>query len=68
MTTSVLNVEGMSCAHCQKAVEKALKTLDGVQEAAVNLDDGTVTIEHDTGVISADGLKKSIREVGYDVK
>jgi len=67
LSTSVLNVEGMSCAHCKKAVEKALKTLDGVQEAMVNLDAGTVTIEHDPGVISGDRLKKTIKEAGYEV-
>lgn len=68
LSTSVLNVEGMSCPHCKKAVEKALKTLDGVQAAQVNLDSGAVTIEHDNAVISAEGLKKTIREAGYDVK
>ncbi|MFZ5641859.1 MAG: copper chaperone CopZ [Bacillota bacterium] len=68
MTTSVLNVEGMSCAHCKKAVENALKTLDGVDGAEVNLDKGTVTIEHDNNVVSAEGLKKTIREAGYEVK
>lgn len=67
MSTSVLNVGGMSCAHCKKAVEKALQTLDGVHSAEVNLDAGTVTINHDSGVISAEKLKNTIRDVGYDV-
>lgn len=68
MSTSVLNVEGMSCTHCKNAVEKALKTLDGVQAAEVNLERGAVTIEHDDAVINAEGLKKTIRDAGYDVK
>lgn len=67
MSTSVLNVGGMNCAHCKKAVEKALQTLDGVQAAEVNLNAGTVTIEHDDGVISESKLKNTIRDAGYDV-
>ena len=68
MSTSVLNVEGMSCAHCKRAVENALKTLDGVQDAVVNLDAHTVTIEHNPGEVTTDSLKNSIRDAGYEVK
>ncbi|HNZ83650.1 MAG TPA: heavy metal translocating P-type ATPase, partial [Sedimentibacter sp.] len=31
----ILEVEGMTCGHCKKAVEKALKAVDGVDDALV---------------------------------
>lgn len=68
MATSVIHVEGMSCNHCKMAVEKALKTIDGVQEAAVDLAAKTVSIDHDPSVITEEGLKKTINDAGYEAK
>ncbi len=39
-----LNVQGMSCKHCSGAVERALREVDGVSEAAVNLEKGRVVV------------------------
>ena len=33
----MLKIEGMTCAACSKAVERACKKIDGVQESSVNL-------------------------------
>ncbi|WP_418791165.1 heavy-metal-associated domain-containing protein [Phosphitispora sp. TUW77] len=67
MATTVLNVGGMSCNHCKMAVEKALKTLDGVQNANVDLDTKKVSIEYNPAGIDEAGLKKVIADAGYDV-
>ena len=32
MNTTTLNVTGMTCAHCEKAVERAIKQLDPAAE------------------------------------
>ena len=37
MENVTLNVEGMSCGHCVKAVEGSVGKLDGVVEVKVNL-------------------------------
>ena len=34
----VIEVEGMMCAHCQMHVQKALAAVEGVSEAAVDLE------------------------------
>jgi copper chaperone len=34
-----LNVEGMSCSHCEKAVKKAVGAVDGVIGVSVELND-----------------------------
>ena len=36
--TLLLKLDGLSCAHCQAAVQKALETVDGVKKAQVSLD------------------------------
>jgi len=45
--TQTLPVEGMTCASCVLRVEKALKNVDGVQEANVNLATEKVTLKYD---------------------
>ncbi|PLV59058.1 cation-translocating P-type ATPase [Thermotoga sp. KOL6] len=59
-------VTGMTCATCAKTVEKALKKLDGVKFAAVNLATSTGFIVAEREV-SFDEIKKTVEEVGYGV-
>lgn len=63
--TQILKVEGMNCAHCRANVEKALAAVEGVKSVAVNLSDGTATVE---GEVSADKLVEAVKAAGYDVK
>jgi copper chaperone len=64
----VLNVGGMSCNHCKMAVEKALRSLDGVENANVDLAASTATVEYDSGKVSGEDLKAIITEAGYQVE
>jgi len=59
-------VEGMSCGHCKAAVEKALKSVDGVENAVVDLQSKTaeVTLSNE---VNDDVLKKAITDAGYEV-
>lgn len=43
-TTATYTVEGMTCGHCVAAVTEELKKVPGVEEVAVDLDSGKVTI------------------------
>ncbi|MDR1692689.1 MAG: cation transporter [Oscillospiraceae bacterium] len=63
---TVLNVEGMSCSHCEAAVKKAVGALPGVAEVSVSLAGKTVTVAHGEGVGEAE-LKRAIEDIGYDV-
>lgn len=64
----ILNVEGMSCSHCENSVKKAVGTLDGVGSVAVDLKGKKVTIEFDPEKLSVDKIKDTIEDQGYDVK
>lgn len=62
-----LNISGMSCNHCKMKVEKALKTLDGVENVKVSLEAGQAVVDFDPGKISADTLKTVVGDAGYEV-
>jgi len=59
-------VEGMSCGHCKAAVEKALKSVDGVENAAVDLQSKTAEVTL-SGEVNDNVLKKAITDAGYEV-
>ena len=61
-----LNVEGMSCMHCVKKVETALKEVKGVKSVKVSLENKTaeVTLKEDVDVSV---LKKAVEDEGYKV-
>lgn len=68
MDKITLRVDGMSCGHCKAAVEKALKGLDGIQEAEADIAAKTVTVTYDAGKISRDDLAEAVADAGYEVK
>ena len=62
-----LAVTGMTCAACVGRVERALKKVDGVLEASVNLATERATIKLVPAQSGAAHLKRAIREAGYGV-
>lgn len=57
-----LNVEGMTCGHCQKAVKDALEGVPGAESATVDLEGGTATVE---GSPDVQLLIRMVEEEGY---
>ena len=62
-----ITIEGMQCNHCKMTVEKALKSIDGVINADVNLENKKAIIEEEKE-IDNDKIKKVIEEAGFTVK
>ena len=52
----------MTCGHCEKAVQNALKSVPGVQDVRVNLQDGTATVQGDA---DPQALVAAVTEEGY---
>ncbi len=61
-----LSIEGMSCGHCVKHVEEALKEIGGVASVAVDLAKKSAVVEVSDAVADAQ-LKEAVEEAGYDV-
>ncbi|MCI8497610.1 MAG: heavy metal translocating P-type ATPase [Clostridiales bacterium] len=60
----IIHVDGMSCAHCQASVEKALSALDGVADAKVDLKKKTATVTLSADVAD-DALKAAVTDAGF---
>jgi copper chaperone CopZ len=66
MNTINLKIDGMSCAHCVKAVTNALQSATGVSKAEVNLQAGSAHVEGSD--LSPETLIKTIQEEGYEAQ
>lgn len=67
MEQTTLNVQGMSCGHCVKAIEGSVGKLEGVNSVQVDLQANKVNVEYDTNQISIEKIKETIDDQGYDV-
>lgn len=65
MINKTLKIEGMTCASCAKAVERATKKLDGVSEASVNLATEKLSISYDDKTVSEADIKSAVEKAGY---
>ncbi|UCH87690.1 MAG: cadmium-translocating P-type ATPase [Dehalococcoidia bacterium] len=59
-------VKGMTCVSCVSRVERALKKVPGVSEAAVNLASERATVMHDRRASSVEDLFKAVEDAGYE--
>jgi copper chaperone len=59
-------IEGMTCGHCSGRVEKALKAVDGIVDAKVDLDNKNAIVEMNANVEDS-LLKETVEDAGYDV-
>jgi len=63
-----LAIEGMSCASCSAAVERAVKKLEGISLAQVNLATNTGSFAYDPSLVSLTEIKSAITNAGYTPK
>ena len=61
------SVPDVSCGHCKSAIESTLRPLDGVAQAAVDVDAKTVTVQYDDAAVSRERLVAELDEAGYPV-
>ncbi len=61
-------VTGMTCASCVRRIEKALKKVDGVAEANVNLATEKARVVYDASVATPAQLKAAVEKAGYGVR
>ncbi|WP_331000660.1 heavy metal translocating P-type ATPase [Clostridium guangxiense] len=65
MVNKTLDIQGMTCAACARAVERASNKLDGVKEANVNLATEKLNIDFDESKLSVPDIQKAIEKAGY---
>jgi Cu+-exporting ATPase len=67
-TEITLDIRGMTCASCVAHVEGALKELQGVQNAVVNLGLNTARVTYIPGLVSTTAMKRAVQAVGYEAQ
>jgi copper chaperone CopZ len=67
VSTATISVPEISCAACKDAIEAALRPLDGVREAVVDIAARKVRIGFDESRIGRDQLVAAIEARGFDV-
>ncbi|PRR75901.1 heavy metal translocating P-type ATPase [Clostridium thermopalmarium] len=63
-----LNIKGMTCAACARAVERASKKIDGVSEANVNLATEKLLVKYDERLTSLENIINAIEKAGYSAE
>ncbi|MDR1439783.1 MAG: copper chaperone CopZ [Clostridiales bacterium] len=67
MENVTLNVEGMSCEHCVRAIEGAVGALPGVSAVKADLGANAVSVAYDPAVSALGDIKREIEDQGYEV-
>lgn len=65
MASIQLAVTGMHCDHCVTKVRDALRDVNGVWAAEVQLEEGRAAVDFDDNAASADDMIEAIKGVGY---
>ncbi|MDR2375268.1 MAG: heavy metal translocating P-type ATPase [Treponema sp.] len=65
MQSYTLAVGGMTCAACVQRVEKAIRRLEGIESASVNLATEKATVNYDPALIRVSAIKQAVEKAGY---
>jgi P-type Cu+ transporter len=64
--TTLLKINGMTCAACAQASERAVRKLAGVEEAAVNFATEKLLVKFEEGKLSIEEIKTAVAKAGYE--
>lgn len=69
MNTTAYSVQGMTCAHCVKAVNDELMTLTGVTDVSIELAPSAVSTVHVVSdrELTSNEVAAAIDEAGYEL-
>ena len=61
-----LKIDGMSCGHCVRAVDQALRGLAGVRVEKVDV--GSAVVACDAATAGPEQIERALSEEGYEVR
>ncbi len=69
MKQAILQLETLVCPSCTMKIDKALKSLDGVEADSVNVSFNTskVKFNFNDEQVAIDAIEKAINKVGFEV-
>jgi len=63
-----INVGGMTCDGCEKAIKASVDKLDGIAEVESSHEEGWTRVKYDKTQTSVEDIEGKITETGYTVK
>jgi copper chaperone len=66
MSSTTVNVTGMTCGHCATSVREEVENIPGVTGVDVDLASGKVTIDSEAP-IQTDAIQGAVQEAGYQL-
>ncbi|MFN2589064.1 MAG: heavy-metal-associated domain-containing protein [Actinomycetota bacterium] len=60
-------VQDISCDHCKRTIEDALRPVEGVQRAEVSVPARSVTVEWQPETVARERVVAAIEDAGYGV-
>lgn len=66
MNKETFIVDGMTCASCVLNVENAVKKLDGIESAVVNLTTEKMSVDFDSEKVSPEMIAAAVSDAGYE--
>ncbi len=64
--TAQLRINGMTCAACARAAERAVQKLPGIAEAGVNFATEKMTVKFEDGKLALEDIKNAVAKAGYE--
>jgi copper chaperone len=65
MEKTTLRVEGMSCGHCEIAVQDAVRKLPGIGKVKASKRKKEITVEYDAAAVTREQIAAAIESIGY---
>jgi copper chaperone len=67
MEKVTLHVEGMTCGHCEIAVQDAIRKLPGIKKAKASRRKRQAAVDYDAALVSTDQIVEAVNNTGYSV-
>lgn len=65
--TREFRVPGISCGHCEMAINQSVRRLRGIDHVKVDLKQKLVTVSYDGGAVKDADIRTAIEDAGYEV-
>lgn len=66
MNTATITVRGMSCGHCEIAVQDAIRKLPGVKKAKASKRKKQAAVEYNEAEVSLGQIVDAVNAIGYE--
>ncbi|MEM9007089.1 MAG: copper ion binding protein, partial [Cyanobacteria bacterium P01_F01_bin.86] len=65
MATQQLQLQGMSCASCAKAIDEAIKAVPGVTSVNVNFAEAQAVVSFDAQQTNLEAIQQAVTDAGF---